>query len=210
MTEQQDNSSANRRGKLPPVAVELIRYVLGFSVSVSLGLAPFLGKLDVPGFSPMLSFIPCSLQDLAIPLSSAAMGLVAIGTQWRASMQHRTERIVEKFRRTIQLSIIALAVLTAVEIFGVVQIDVPAVNRTAAFAIGPIHPHRFPCESLGRAECIHKIGLNENQINGYFGETQVNLTKCILVIAYVTFMSCFGALVGMLITGRKRRSRMVK
>jgi hypothetical protein len=192
---------------LPPLAAQFIRYVLGFSISVGLGLAPYLGKLEVPGFSPMLSLIPDSLQDTAIPLSSAVMGIVTIWVQWHGSVRPGNARLSIWFMRTLKICTIALFVLIAIELLAVVRLDIPAVNRTVAFAIGPIHPHTPPCEILGRSECIkYKLSLDESHINSYFGETQANCTKLMLVLTYVIFMSSFGMLIGILMVKQNHAS----
>jgi len=66
-----------------PAAVrKWVTYVVAFSVSVAIGLAPLLGKLRVPLFSPMLDMIPTYFQDSLITLTSALMGLVAVVVQW--------------------------------------------------------------------------------------------------------------------------------
>src|SRR5437016_3481091 len=78
----------------PPLARRWIRYLLGFGVSVAIGLAPYLGKVHVPLFSPLLDLIPESLQTTILPLSSALMGIVAVGVQWYGG-----ERLTEQWLR---------------------------------------------------------------------------------------------------------------
>jgi hypothetical protein len=198
MHDTKDSNSHPSAARVPSLVGRWMRYLVGFSVSVAVGLAPFLGKSSVPLFSPMLSLIPESLQDIALPISSASMGIVAVLVQWRGSLNFSKKRKHEWFFRTLVLCISALLFLAAIEILGVVRIEVPAVAQTVSFAIGPFHPHKPPCESLSRADCIaQKLPLNEALINSYFGEWQASFTKLLLMITYVAFMSSFGMMVGL-------------
>ena len=175
-----------------------IKLLLGFSVSVAVGLVPYLGKI-VPLFTPMLAIIPESVQPLAIPLSAAAMGIVAVLVQWGSSQKLQPEQLRSWFGRSLALCVIALIALAAIETMAVVRVDVPAVGRTVSFAVGPSHPGTPPCAGLSRADCIeHQLSLDESHINSYFGEGWVSVTKFILVVVYTAFMTTFGALVVML------------
>src|SRR5436305_6589365 len=111
MSGKRTNLRNKQEGKLPPLASTFIRYLLGFSVSVGLGLAPYLGKLDIPGFSPMLSLIPDSLQNVAIPLSTAAMGIVTIWVQRYGSERVGTVRVSAWFTRTFTVCLAMLVVI---------------------------------------------------------------------------------------------------
>lgn len=175
-----------------------IKLLLGFSVSIAVGLVPYLGKI-VPLFTPMLAIIPESVQPLAIPLSAAAMGIVAVLVQWASTEKLQPQELKTWFGRTLALCVVALVGLAAIETAAVVRVDVPAVGRTVSFAVGPSHPGTPPCAGMGRADCIeHQLSLDESRINSYFGEGWVSVTKFVLVIIYTLFMSTFGALVVML------------
>jgi hypothetical protein len=175
-----------------------IKLLLGFSVSVAVGLVPYLGKI-IPLFTPMLAIIPESVQPLAIPLSAAAMGIVAVLVQWSTTEKLQPGEIKTWFRRALALCVVALVALAAIETVAVVRVDVPAVGETVSFAVGPSHPGTPPCAGLSRADCIeHQLSLDESRINSYFGEGWVSATKFALVIVYIAFMSTFGALVVML------------
>jgi hypothetical protein len=192
----------NRLSKPPQVprtTVKWMRLVLGFSVSVAVGLAPFLGRLQIPLFTPMLSLIPVSLQDVAIPVSAASMGVVAIIVQWNGAQSLPQNQLRRWFRRSLLFCVASLVFLVMIEMLAVVRVDVRSINDTASFAVGLSQPTAAPCTGLSRAECIKtKLTLDESKIDSYFGEVQANSTKLILVLVYVTFMSAFAALVGAL------------
>ena len=175
-----------------------VQLVLGFSVSVVAGLVPYLGKF-VPMFAPLQVILPEAVQPIAIPLSAAAMGITAVLIQWQGTQKLQPEQLKVWFRRTLLASAIALVALAAIETIAVVRVDVPAVDATVSFAVGPFHPGTPPCVGLSRADCIkHQLSLDEARIDSYFGEGWVSATTFVLVVVYTTFMSAFPALVLMI------------
>jgi len=194
------NKSGSVKPKLPYITITWMRYLLGFSVSVAIGLVLYLGKLHIPGFVSLLSIIPESLQNVAIPLSSASMGIVAVAVQW-LSKEQRSQRANRKvFFKSLRVCVGALFIFVVIESLAVVRVEVPAANATVSFAVGLSSPSKPPCEGLGRTDCIsHELSLNEARINSYFGETSVNATKLLLLISYVVFTSSFGLVVGVLL-----------
>ena len=192
------------------LASHWVQLVLGFSVSAIVGLAPYLGKF-VPMFTPILSILPEAIQSVAIPLSAAGMGIVTVLVQWQIIHKLPPDQTRLWFRRTVLTCGISLTALTAVEMIAVVRVDVPAVNQTVSFAIGPVHPRTPPCAHLSRAECIKQnLSLDEAQIDSYFGEGWADLTKFTLVLLYTVFTSSFGALMVMLMREMRIRSSNAK
>lgn len=175
-----------------------VELVLGLSVTLVIGLLPYLGKF-IPLLAPMMSILPEAVQPIAVPLAAASMGIVAVIVQWRIGHKLPAEQLNRWFRRTVIACSISLAVLAVLETTTVVRVDVPAVNGTVSFAVGPSHPGAPPCAGLSRADCIkHQLSLDEASIDSYFGEGWVDATKLVLVIVYTIFMSTFGALAVML------------
>jgi hypothetical protein len=203
MPDQPTTADATPKPKLPPLASDWIRYLLGFTISVAVGLAPYLGLVGVPGFTPLLSLIPASLQSIAIPISIASMGIIAVLVQWRK----RDPAKPLEFRLALSFAATTLALFLAVQILAVTRVDVPAVGQTVSFATGPVSPNRSPCEGLSREACIcEKLGLDEAAIDSYYGDLQTNLTKLALVLTYIGFMSSFGWMVGLLLLRERNRT----
>jgi len=73
------------------------RYLLSFGVSVGVGLAPYLGNVRVPLFSPLLDLIPATLQNTILPLSTALMGVVALSVQWYGGERVTRKRLRRAF-----------------------------------------------------------------------------------------------------------------
>src|SRR4051812_30870916 len=80
----------------PPtsMAQRFVRYGLGFFVGVAIGMAPFLGEVNVPVFRALLSVMPFQLWSDLIPLSAFLMGIIAVAVQFYAA--ERTSAQVRK------------------------------------------------------------------------------------------------------------------
>jgi hypothetical protein len=205
-----DQKEAPTDAKLPSIAGQWVRYLLGFSVSVAVGLAPYLGKVHVPLFTPLLSFIPLFVQDVAIPLSSAAMGIVAAYVQWHGSSRISQEWASRMFLRTLMSAALFLFVLAVVEMLAVERIFVPATGETVSLVVGFAFPDKLPCVGLSRAQCIsNRLGLDPSAIETYFGGIQVKGAQVLLVLVYTLFMSSFGALVGVLVIAKRVAGRRI-
>jgi hypothetical protein len=190
------------KGKLPYLATQWVSYLLGFSVSVAVGLAPYLGRVKIPLFTPLLSLIPLTIQDVAIPVSSAAMGIVAVVVQWYGSTRSSGAWLSRMFVRALGSCILLFVVLLAIEMLAVERIDVPATGGRVSFVVGFSSPNKPPCIELSRADCIgKKIGLNPAAVLTYFGGPQVHEAELMLILTYTAFMSSFGGLVGLLVIG---------
>ncbi len=205
MPEQTQTTAGDApRPKLPHLASDWVRYLLGFSVSVAVGLAPYLGLVGVPLFTPLLTLIPNSLRGIAIPISIASMGIIAVLVQWR---KRDPSRPLE-FRLALAFALVTLVVFIALEVLAVAHIEVPAADQTVSFAVGFSSPKRPPCEGLSRQRCIaDRLGFDQGVIDGYFGDTQTSLTRLALVLSYIGFMSSFGWMVGLLLLRERNRQQ---
>jgi hypothetical protein len=155
-------------------------------------------------FAPLQVILPESVQPIAIPLSAAAMGIVSVFIQWQGAQQLKPNQLKAWFLPTLLVSAVSLLTFAGIETIAVVRVDVPAVDATVSFAVGPFHPGTPPCAGLSRADCIkHQLSLDETRIDSYFGEGWVNVTKFALVIVYTTFMSSFAVLFVMLAQSMK-------
>ncbi|MEG9438605.1 hypothetical protein JAO29_20885 [Edaphobacter sp. HDX4] len=203
MPEPSQNSELTVKPRLPHLASDWLRYLLGFSVSVGVGLAPYLGLVGVPLFTPLLSLIPQTLQQIAIPISIASMGIVAVFVQWKK----RDSSSPVEFRRAASAAIFTLVLFITIEVMAVAHIEVPAVGQTVSFAVGFSSPQRPPCENRSRESCIaDRLGFDQTVIDSYFGDTQTSLTRLALVLAYIGFMSSFGWMVGLLLLRDRQRT----
>lgn len=202
-----------------PLARRYVRYVLGFGVGVAVGMAPFLGLLDVPLFAPLLSMFPDSLRMTAVPLSSFVMGLVAVGVQFAAGERVPRRRIRRWFAVTfvaILAGVVAVAVLYT-ELVRVVP-GVGAVEGEGTLYVPVVTGLSRPIPPLpgcgceprqDDVECIREIGFAN--IDKCWGR-QVRRSELVLTLSYLFLTGAFGALIGLLLlqerareTGRRRK-----
>jgi hypothetical protein len=179
---------------------KLVKSILGFGISVAVGLAPYLGKYDIPFFSPLLDLIPESLHASIFPLSSAFMGVLAVAVQWYAGERVTHAWLGKLFRRTLLCSLITFIVLGVIHILVVVKVPIPAINDSATFLVGFKRPVRPPCTAeVSDAECIQKITLDEAAIASFWGDAQIRRAALSLTLAYLLFMGTFGVMIGLLL-----------
>lgn len=182
-------------------ARRFVFYVVGFGVAVGVGLAPYLGKLDIPLFSPLLDLIPANLQDTLIPLSTALMGVVAVAIQWYGS-EHLSKRWL---RRNFGLALIGAVALfltlVAVHSLVVIRVPVDGATHTVAVLIGwDERPTAEPCgKRISDAECVQKVTLDPAQIESFWGSRSMRRAQLALTFLYLGFTGAFAWLVGLLV-----------
>ena len=187
---------------VPAGAALWVRLVLAFGVSVAIGLAPFLGKTRIPGFSPLLDFFPVALQNIAIPLSSFLMGVVAVGVQFYAGANLSSGSIARWFPRTGAVLILLFLGLIVAYFLSVSRVGIDGDARAVAFVIGygarpPQCDARCPA-SLSDSACIKVLSFDPTEIASCYGERTVNAASLVLVLLYLAVTSAFGVLVGLL------------
>jgi hypothetical protein len=208
---QEDSKLESEEGvtKSPtPLARRLVRYILGFGVSVAVGLAPYLGKLEVPLFTPLLKLIPESVQDTVIPLSAALMGVVAVVTEFYAGERMTRKSIRKGFRRTLVFTGFAFVLLLSVRTLTVVNVPILGGKESVSFLVGFVRPHTPPCpEETSDADCIKKLTFNESAIESFWGDKQVRMAKLSLISAYLSLTASLPILVALLVLRAERTKK---
>ena len=177
--------------------------VLGLGISIPVTLAPLLGKLNVPGFTPLLALIPDDIQNMAIPLSAAAMSLVATSVEFRAIRKASKARLLREAKRSLLHAGICLAALGAAYALLVTRVNFGK-DESVAFVTGFVHPTTAPCGTISAEQCIRQfLMLDTSRIKSYYGDQQIRLANILLVGLYVLFFAIFGNLVGILVSTRQ-------
>ena len=184
----------------PPLAQRFVRYLLGFGVSVAVGLAPYLGKLDIPLFTPLLSIIPETLHNPLLPLSAALMGVLAVVVQWYGDERHSKKWLEHTFRRCLQTLGVSFLALLVVHTTAVVPVPILGGKEHVAFMVGFVRPERPPCPAgVSDARCIMLLTLDPSRVESFWGDGQVRIARLALMLSYLAFTGGFGALVGLLL-----------
>ncbi|MGB7200742.1 MAG: hypothetical protein WBD16_00590 [Pyrinomonadaceae bacterium] len=200
---------ANSQHLSPPSALtgSLIRYILGFTVSVAVGLAPFLGKFRIPGFDALLTLIPDNLQATLLPLSAALMGMVAVIIQWYGYENKSRRWLRQWFTRTLIIAGLSFLMLFVIHTLVVVKIQILGGKTSATFLVGFSRPNMSPCSAeFSDSECIKFLTLNPAKIESFWGSNQIRIATICLFLPYLIFTSSFGLLIGLVLL----RDRLIR
>jgi len=200
----------------PPTALakRWVRYVVGFGVGTAVGLAPYLGVLNVPLFKPLLTLFPVTLQSRLIPLSAALMGLTAVAIQWYGGERTSRQWLRKWFVGSLTCSVVSLLALLFVRMVFVVDVPIQGGAEQVAFVIGPTRLPSCGCSQPSDALCISEtLTLNPAQVESCWGSRSVRFGELLLQLNYLFAVGCFGVVTGLIVLreamgherGRRRR-----
>jgi hypothetical protein len=175
-----DEQDRNAPPPPTPVTREWVRYLIGFSVGITVGMAPLLGSVNVPGFRPLLGLIPDSMRYSLIPLSSFLMAILSVVVQWFGGERVTHLWLSKWFRTSVLITLGALAAFIVIETFLVVQVPYSGGAQTATFVIGFTRqlPPQCNCQrELSDAQCIADISLQDSEIERCWGDRSVRAAR---------------------------------
>jgi hypothetical protein len=194
-------AKARQRGRPPtPLSRELVQYVVGFSVAFVVGLAPYLGAVEVPGFRALLTLFPISIRDTMIPASAALMGIVAVTVQWYGSDKADRKWLARSFTRTLVIALVSLVTLVVIHSFSVVRVSLDGGKHAVSFVVSFVRSSSCGCSlQLSDADCIKNISLDEAAIDSCWGDKMVAINRILLILLYLAVTGSFVWLVGVLL-----------
>ena len=193
-----------------PFVKQLLKYGLSFGVAVAAGLAPFLGKAKVRGFTAFIEIYPVDVQDWLIPASGLLMGMIALVINFIGNDPPSEKRLKRRFIATaivftasfLMVLFLYLMFVTRAEIT-VVRNDGTKERTSAAVVTGardvPAQPPRSPCTCVERqsaSQCVQEISINPMNVRACFGEQRVALATLALSVLYLLLTGSFIAAVG--------------
>ena len=202
-------------GKAPPVPLPTpvskayLRLFLGFGVAFGLGLAPYLGLIDVPGFRALVSLYPGSIRDQIIPISAALMGVLAVVVDWTADARPSKRWVARRFRYAVAVCLMGLVALWVLQTYLVVRIPIDGGAETVSFVRGFSRPATCGCDPrLSDADCIvRKLTFDETAIRTCWGDSRIQAAELLLSAAYLAFTAAFGGMIGLLLIARRAKAR---
>lgn len=183
-----------------PVPRRFVRYILGFGVSVGVGLAPFLGKIKVPGFSALLEVLPVQLQSVLVPFSAFLMGLVALAVQfyYREKVSARTIR--RYFRAGFVAIVLGFFMFVVLYRLFVIRVPIDEGRSHTAFVVSATRLAGCRCEDSDTdLECVKAVTFDPAALATCWGGASLELRELSLMVSYLLLTSGFGALIGLLI-----------
>lgn len=177
-----------------------VRLALSLGVGVAIGLAPFLGNLTVPGFTPLLAIFPRTLREGAlIPFSAFLMGIIATMIQYYAELPTPSKSVHVIFRKSARLLIAAFVLLVVSYFAFVVQVPLPG-KPSEAVVVGLIRLETCGCANdSARLQCVEDLSLFPGAIERCWGSLQVGLSKAYLSLLYLLVTGSFGAIIGLIV-----------
>lgn len=188
----------------------LLKRMLWFGVGFVAGLAPFLGKVRVPGFTALIETYPFEMQSWLIPVSGLLMGAIALVVEYAYERGVADETRDRWFRRAIGTMSVSLLLLLVLYVFTVGRVEKtvsapgeePRSVTIAAVTGSPEVPggrRGCTCEAGSPAEdCLEK-SIKPANIRRCFGATRVALATLALAIVYFVLTGSLAAGVGLLV-----------
>lgn len=191
-----------------PLAQKLVRYILGFGVGVGIGLAPYLGLLNLPLFKPLLALIPESIQNTVIPLSSALMGTVAVVIEYYGGEHISRAALRRLFKKTLITAAVTFIILIFIHTAVVVTIPILGGKEWVSFVVGFTRPIKSPClADVSDAACVKLLTFDTSEIESFWGDRQIRFAKGLLILSYLAFTGSFGAIIGLTLMRDKVKRR---
>lgn len=189
-----------------PIARRFVRLVAGFGVGVAVGLAPFLGKVDVPGFQALLTLYPQSLRDPLITLSAFLMGVVAVGVQFYAGERISRADLRRRFKLGLGVLAGGLAALTVLWVLFVVR--VPTSGEAFSSIVAGARLPTCDCGGLTDLQCIRSLSADPEALSTCWGGPAYKSVQLAFIASYLVLTGGFGVIIGLLLLQeRARRER---
>lgn len=181
-----------------PSARRFARYFLAFTVGIGVALAPYLGAVNVPGFRALFSILPVDIRNIALPISSAVCGIVALYTVTIWMKESSRRNLSHWFRRWIQVSVVTLSAFVIATLWFSVGVVTDGGAGEVRFTVGPAaRPTREPCPpNVSDETCIRVLTFDPGAIRGFWGDRSVRLGQAAILFSYVGFVGCLGGAIG--------------
>lgn len=191
-----------------PLARRFVRYLVGFGVAVGLGSAPFLGKIEVPGFDTLLRLLPRDLQSNVLPFSAFLMGVIAVAVQFYSGERIAKRTLERRFR--LALFTLAGGLVLFIILHGLLVVAVPIGDEitrvTVSFSRVPPPACGCPAE-MSDPDCLAEVSLAPGAVESCWGGGPVRLARLALSLTYLALTGGFAALIGLLLLRTERSKR---
>ena len=204
-------TAKNKNDTAPPptsLVGRFIRHILHFFVGLGVGLAPFLGNKDVPGFRALISVMPFQIVSELITFSAFLMGMIVVAIQF-----YSREGVSPLFlRRLFGIALAALVVgfvlFRHLRIEYTVDVERGARDKTVAVLIGSSPPKKScncPDPEQNPEECIQRLSFSSSAITTCWDGREIRRRGEILGFSYLLLTGGVGVLVGLLLLQRPSR-----
>lgn len=186
---------------LPRHASKWLRYVIAFSVTLAVRLAPLLGRVRIPGFSPIIELFPVNVRAVAVPFAAFVMAIPAVLVQYFAGERIRFFR--PRFVLSLALTLFAL-LLILFYLYGTYVIQVQTIGGAGSLSYIVGSKMKTKCECMKKqmdiVPCIGRaISTSSQEVDDCDEDQELRRRKILLSMTHIVMTACFGALVGILV-----------
>jgi len=189
-----------------PIQKNYLRYILAYTVTLGVGLAPLLGKIRVPGFSPIAEVFPVNLQRGVLPFATFLMAIPVIAVHFFSRDRIHLPTLNVLFAIVGPIVIVLPFLLYFLYSSYVVQVDFDGGRGFAAYVVGEQMLPDCPCGKLDIVRCIAEvITANPSAVTACYRRQEINARSSALAIVYLLLMLSLGTLIGLLILKERRQ-----
>jgi hypothetical protein len=198
----------------PPTVVSrrFTRYLIGFSVGVGIGAAPFLGAVNVPGFTALLNTLPFQIRVNLVALSAFFMGVVVVAVQFYSAEELSLSALRRLF--AVALAIVVVGFVLFFVFHELFTTPVMRGSKQLAFLIGPSRlPASRGCdcdENVADQTCIRGLSFKPDAIASCWEADSLRRRGLLLRLSYLLLTGGFGILVGLVVLKEEERRRRQK
>ena len=186
------------------------RMLRWFGIALVLGLLPLLGRLNVPGFTALLSIFPDSLQGVVIPVAAFLMGLTAVAVQWYSETRPTREQMSRWFKYTLIFTVVVILAFLVLRTYFVQTISIESGKTSYSLIIGLERTETCRCPAeFDDVRCIKLLSLKKaEESECWWSASALRTLRLLFSLTYLCAMMGFAATVGLLVVrGGPRQSR---
>ena len=191
----------------PPTTLARLyaRYVVGFGVGVAVAMAPFLGSIGVPLFTPLASLLPHYERGTATAVAGLVGGLGAMILEFYSMERQSGRRLRRLFPALLVVLLVMLGVLLLLNSLFVLVLPIQGGQQEVSILISGARTAQCPCPgTMSDLQCLQSMGLAKTAIEECWGLRQLRLLRFAYVAAYGAVIGLFGLLVATLILRRRQ------
>ena len=177
------------------------RMLRWFGVTVVLGLSPFLGHWNMPGFAVLLSVCPDSLQSTVIPVTAFLMGLTAVAVQWYSETKPTRGQLSKWFKYSVLSTVVGVLALLVLNIFFVQRIPIERGKKFHSLIVGSARTTTCRClAEFDNVQCIKKLTLEKaEESQCWWSHSALRTLRLLFSLAYLCAMIGFATNAGLLV-----------
>ena len=128
----------------------------GTGIAVAIGIAPFLGTVQIPAFKPLAGLLPFQIRGDTVTISIFVMGIIAAAVQFYAAEDLSPERIKKRFGYVLVAMVVGLVFFVVVHDLFTETVTVKA--GTFNVLIGPQRLEACACSTCACPPAITSDG----------------------------------------------------